>query len=99
MPEFNRILLAEVKARVGCEEAVMTLLAQYGRHVRAEPGNRVFACHQVEDAPQRFFVYEVYSDEAAFQAHLSAPENAEVNACLVPLTEAGSSLTFLRHFE
>lgn len=91
-----RVLIAEVTSRPENIAAVRDLLAAYGRIVRREPGNRVFACHQVEARPEAFLVYEVYADEAAFQAHLSAPENAELNRRLGALVEgSGSVLTFL----
>jgi len=82
----RRVLIAELTAREGCEAEVRSTLADYAVHVRAEPGNEVFQCYQTEDAPQLFVVYEIYSDEAAFQAHLAAPMNKEVNqGCAVTL--------------
>lgn len=99
MPDKRKVLLAELSARSGCEADVQMLLADYGQHVRQEPGNEVFACYCTEDNPQRFIVYEIYRDEAAFQDHLGAPENAEVNSKLATLTEGGSSLTFLKAFQ
>ena len=98
--EQPRILIAEVLARPESTSAVADLLTGYGRLVRAEPGNRAFLCYQVEGQPERFLVYEIYADEAAFQAHLSHPANAEVNAKLAPLVQDnGSALTFLTQVE
>jgi len=94
----RRILIAELTAREGCEAEVRSTLADYAVHVRAEPGNEVFQCYQTEDAPQLFVVYEIYSDEAAFQAHLAAPMNKEVNQRLTAITEGGSTLKFLMPF-
>lgn len=95
-----RVLIAEVTALPQAVERVRDLLCDYGRTVRQEPGNRVFACHQVEGRPEKFVVYEVYADQAAFEAHLSAPENAELNGKLGRLVEgAGSVLTFLEPVE
>jgi quinol monooxygenase YgiN len=36
---------------------------------RAEPGNRCYQPHQAEDEPAVFRIFEVYDDEAAFEAH------------------------------
>jgi len=94
----KRVLIAELTARDGCEAQVRSALTDYSVHVRAEPGNEVFECYQTEDAPQRFVVYEIYTDEAAFQAHLAAPMNKEINQRLSSITEGGSSLTFLKAF-
>lgn len=91
-----KILIAEVTALAGTTEQVRDVLRDYGRVVRQEAGNRTFSLYQVEGRPERFVVHEVYEDDAAFQAHLSAPENAEVNRKLGPLVEGGGSgLTFL----
>lgn len=35
----------------------------------AEPGCRMFIVHQAQDDPTRFFLYEQYDDQAAFEAH------------------------------
>ena len=95
-----KILIAEIMARPEAVEKVRVLLRDYGRTVRGEPGNRAFICHQVEDRPERFVVYEVYEDQVAFEAHLLAPENAEMNGKLGPLVEGGGSvLTFLKPVE
>jgi (4S)-4-hydroxy-5-phosphonooxypentane-2,3-dione isomerase len=41
--------------------------------VRDEPGCFRFDVVQDRDDPDHFFLYEVYTDEAAFEAHRSAP--------------------------
>lgn len=38
--------------------------------VRDEPGCYRFDIHQDAENPERFYLYEVYQDEAAFEAHL-----------------------------
>ena len=40
---------------------------------RDEPGCFRFDMLQDPETPTRFYLYEVYRDEAAFQAHLEAP--------------------------
>ena len=45
-----------------------------------ERGCRQFdVCRDPAD-PQRFFLYELYDDEAAIQAHLAAPHFQQMNA-------------------
>jgi quinol monooxygenase YgiN len=96
VPHRPKVLIAEIVASPETVDSVRELLCAYGETVRREPGNRVFACHQVEGQPARFIVYEVYESEEAFEAHLAAPENAELNRKLAPLVEGGGSvLTFL----
>lgn len=99
MPQDERkILIAQLTARPGHESDVQAVLAEYGQHVRKEPGNEIFECYRSEDNPRHFIVYEIYTNESAFQAHLGAVENANVNSKLASLTEGGSSLTFLKTF-
>ncbi len=41
--------------------------------VRDEPGCRQFDVCQDPEAPDHIFLYEIYDDRAAFEAHLAAP--------------------------
>ena len=95
----RKILIAQITARPGHESDVQAVLAEYGKYVRKEPGNEIFECYWAEDNPRHFIVYEIYTNEAAFKAHLGAIENAEVNSKLASLTDGGSSLTFLKSFD
>lgn len=91
------ILHATFTARPGETERVAALLRDFAEVVRAEPGNVVFDATRLVDEPDRFFVYEEYRDEAAFQAHLAAPAGGPFNAALQQLiVEPSSQLTFLR---
>lgn len=91
------ILHATFTARPGDAERVAALLREFAEVVRAEPGNVVFDATRLVDEPDRFFVYEEYRDEAAFQAHLAAPAGGPFNAALQQLiVEPSSQLTFLR---
>ena len=95
-----KVLIAELTARPDTADQVCDLLRDYGETVRKEPGNLAFTVYRVEGRPENFVVYEIYADEAAFQAHLAAPENAELNGRLGPLVEGnGSVLTFLEALE
>lgn len=91
------ILHATFTAQPGTGDLVAALLRDFAEVVRAEEGNVVFDATRLVDDPDRFFVYEVYRDEAAFHAHLSAPAGAPFNAALQELiVEPSSQLTFLR---
>jgi quinol monooxygenase YgiN len=91
------VLHAMFTARPGTADRVAALLRDFAEIVRAEEGNIVFDASRLVDDPDRFFVYEVYRDEDAFQAHLAAsagvPFNAELQELIV---EPASILTFLR---
>ncbi|MBS0567029.1 MAG: antibiotic biosynthesis monooxygenase [Proteobacteria bacterium] len=90
------VLYATFTATAGNAAAVTALLKDYAVAVRREAGNVLFEASCKADEPESFFVYEEYADEAAFQAHLSAPYGASFNAALAPLiVEHQSKLTFL----
>jgi quinol monooxygenase YgiN len=55
-------------------EAYDRLVAQTVEGIRAhEPGTVVYACHRVDGQPLQRVFYELYQDEAAFEAHEAAP--------------------------
>lgn len=51
---------------------VRTVLLDMREHTHTEPANRTYEVHEVADAPEgrvAFLLYEVYDDEAGFEAH------------------------------
>jgi quinol monooxygenase YgiN len=91
-----RTLCARFTARPGCEQRVAELLRDLTRSVRQEPGNLRFDPYTQVARPAEFFVFEVYRDEAAFQAHLGADHGARFNAALADLIlEDASVLSWL----
>ncbi|MGW2638404.1 putative quinol monooxygenase [Streptomyces sp. NPDC001348] len=93
---MTKSLLAEFTAREGAEDEVARLIRDYAREVRQEAGNLAFDVYTKASAPRAYWIFEVYRDEEAFQAHLEAPYGGPFNAALVPLIEEDASvLTFL----
>ncbi|MGC0334464.1 quinol monooxygenase YgiN [Streptomyces sp. SAI-170] len=93
---MHKTLLAEFTAREGAEAEVARLLRDYAHQVRKEDGNLAFDAYTKEARPRAFWIFEVYRDEDAFQAHLNAPYGGPFNAALAPLIEEDASvLTFL----
>ena len=45
---------------------------------RAEPGCLQFDAHRDPDDPNRFFLFERYADQAAFDAHGASPHFQEL---------------------
>jgi quinol monooxygenase YgiN len=70
-----------------------------GRAVAAitakEPGTLVYATHTVQGAPLSRMFYEVYADEAAFQAHEQAPHVIDFHAEKEPLLSGAPVVHFL----
>lgn len=89
-------LIAEFTALPGNSAAVTALVAQLTTQVRAEPGNLIFEANHAQNSTDSFVVYETYSDEAAFQAHMMTAHGLQFNVELTPLIVGGKSvLTFL----
>ncbi|MFC3574810.1 putative quinol monooxygenase [Streptomyces yaanensis] len=93
---MKKTLLAEFTARQGAEDEVSRLIRDYAEKVREEEGNLVFDVYTKAAEPRAYWIFEVYRDEDAFQAHLKAPYGGPFNAALTPLIEEDASvLTFL----
>ncbi|MFF3334845.1 putative quinol monooxygenase [Streptomyces sp. NPDC002888] len=93
---MNKTLLAEFTAREGAQDEVARLILDYAQKVREEEGNLTFDVHTKSSNPRAFWIYEIYRDEDAFQAHLKAPYGGPFNTALAPLIEEDASvLTFL----
>ena len=66
------VVTATWKARPGEEAAVEALLRRVAAASRQEPGCLLFWTHRSVDDPRRFFLYEQYTSEAAFQEHAAS---------------------------
>ncbi|GGD89010.1 putative quinol monooxygenase [Microbacterium murale] len=94
--EDSVVLHAEFTARPGLEEHVSRLIGEYAEIVRTEPGNIVFDVYRSSETPADFFVFEVYRDRAAFDAHLGANAGKAFNTRLTEhIVGDGSTLRFL----
>ena len=93
---MKKTLLAEFTAREGAEGEVSRLIRDYAGKVREEEGNLAFDVYTKASSPRAYWIFEVYRDEDAFQAHLKAPYGGPFNTALAPLIEEDASiLTFL----
>jgi quinol monooxygenase YgiN len=69
-------VVARIRAR-GKGDALAELLVEQAGVVRkAEPGCLVYRMHRSTTDAELFLVYEVYADDAAFEAHRNAPHLA-----------------------
>lgn len=94
------ILYAEFTAKPGSETKVGRLISGLAEDVRREPGNTEFTVYRERDNPRRFFVFEQYRDETAFEAHIGAEYGVIFNERLSSLIEEGEShLTWLTKFD
>lgn len=88
MPEVNLIATIPVPPDLLAQASEMLLA--YGDLVRSEPGNLRFEAY-LERATGSMIVIERYADQAAFDAHLSDPANADFNTRLGELLAGGGS--------
>ena len=66
----QRPMIAILDARPGLADAFRERIVELVRAVRREPGCVTFTVYEARDTPGRFYLYEVYTDAAAFSAHL-----------------------------
>ena len=63
-------MIAILDARPGLEDTFRERIVELVRTVRREPRCVTFTAYEARDTPGRFYLYEVYTDAAAFDAHL-----------------------------
>ena len=66
-----RPMIAILDARPGLADEFRDRIVELVRAVRREPGCVTFTAYEARDTPGRFYLYEIYSDAAAFNAHLA----------------------------
>lgn len=67
-------IIVSIKLKPGtAEEFKPHILANAEAAVRDEPDCHLFHVVQTQDDPDRFFFYEVYTDEAALETHRQQP--------------------------
>ncbi len=71
--ENTLIVVAEVKAKAGCEaelkKRVMALVAP----TRSEAGCVQYDLHECDTEPGRFLFYEIWASRAAWDSHMKEP--------------------------
>jgi quinol monooxygenase YgiN len=65
-----RPMIAILDAKPGLADAFRERIIELVRQVRCEPGCATFTAYEARDIPGRFYLYEIYTDAAAFDAHL-----------------------------
>ena len=67
------VLAVTWTAKSGREVEVSDLFSKLSVESRKEPGCVMYQVHRHRTEPRRFFIYEQYKDDAALEAHRSAP--------------------------
>jgi quinol monooxygenase YgiN len=77
------MLAVVVEFRIATERVAAfhdAIVANARESLRAEPGCRQFDVCRDPAEPALFFLYELYDDAAAFEAHLETPHFLRMNA-------------------
>jgi quinol monooxygenase YgiN len=75
------VIIAEFEVKPDKLEQFLELARTDARHsVEREPGCRQFDVTLDREQPNRVVLYEIYDDEAAFDAHLQTPHLAAFRA-------------------
>jgi quinol monooxygenase YgiN len=83
--------IAILDARRGLEGTFRERIVGLVRAVRREPGCLTFTAYGARDAPGRFYLYEVYTDAAAFEAHLKTDHVHTFISAIPALSTGGPS--------
>jgi len=86
-----RPMIAILEAKPGMAEAFREKIVELVRQVRREPGCVTFVPYVARDVEGRFYLYEVYTDAAAFEAHLHAEHVQNFIASIPSLSIGGPS--------
>ncbi len=67
------VLAVTWMAKAGHETEVAGVFSKLTEESRKEPGCVIYQVHRHKTEPRRFFIYELYKDDAALEAHRAAP--------------------------
>ena len=81
-----------VKTQAGKEDEALERLRAMVQAVQAnEPGALAYICHRSQDDPSEIVIFEIYTDDAAFQAHRQTPHIAEFGKSFADLFDASTA--------
>ncbi|WP_327139710.1 putative quinol monooxygenase [Nocardia sp. NBC_01327] len=89
-----RPMLAVLDAKPGLAEAFRERIVDLVRAVRNEPGCVTFTAYEARDIPGRFYLYEIYTSAAAFDAHLATGHVHDFIASIPALSTGGPGSLF-----
>jgi quinol monooxygenase YgiN len=90
------VVTVDLVAKPGHVEAFRAAMLKNARASLAdEPGCRQFDVSVVADDPAHIFLYELYDDRAAYEAHRQTPHFREFDAVSAPLLASKAG----RHFQ
>ncbi len=94
IPEGAIVLVAQLKAKPGEEEAVRKALIVLVDATRKEKGCLCYNLHQSKKDKTLFAFYEQWVDQKAFDAHGKSPHMAAMSKAIQGKTARGGGVTF-----
>jgi quinol monooxygenase YgiN len=74
MPKPGKLAFTVVwEAKEGQADAAADIIARFAPEARKEPGLELLTVNRGADNPRQFLFYEVFTSDAAFQAHQETP--------------------------
>ncbi len=84
-----QVLVVEFRIKSEHIDAFAAAIAHNAKaSLETEPGCKQFDVCRSSDEPQLFYLYELYVDEAAVQAHLNSPHFLAMNAATATWVES-----------
>ncbi|MFB4391461.1 MULTISPECIES: putative quinol monooxygenase [unclassified Pseudomonas] len=82
-------LIIKTRVKPGCADAFLTAIqVNAAASVASEPGCLVFDVSQDRQDPDVIYLYEIYLDDAAYQAHTETPHFRDSRPLVEPLIVA-----------
>lgn len=81
----NLVIVVDIVTHADAAQEFAALIAANAAASLTEPGCRRFDVCTDPAAPERVLLYEIYDDDAAFDAHLRAPHYLQFAAAAKPL--------------
>lgn len=88
--------IAKITAVPGKRRELLDVLARMVEHANAEAGTEIYIFHEDAGDDVTVWTYELYTDQAARDAHGSSPAFAAIGAAVAPLLGAAPQLIKLR---
>jgi quinol monooxygenase YgiN len=67
------VVAATYRCKEGEEEKIREILETMGPLSRKEPGCLFYQAHRSPEDPRVFFLYEQYTDQSGYEAHMDTP--------------------------
>ena len=94
-----RPMVAILEAKRGQRDSLRRLIVDLVREVRREPGCVAFVPYEARDIEGRFYLFEAYTDAAAFETHLRMPHVRQFIDALPSVVRTPAELVQLDEIE